>query len=184
MDTRELFAKHSLRCTRQRMAVYEALVSCEGHPTAEELFRIVKPRTERLSRATVYNTLEALASVWLVRRMPTTDGGSRYDADTTSHLHLCLGDGAEIVNVPSELSRRLLESLPGDTLGRIGDALGVRITGLFIQLHGVPAPEAEEPGAARGPGGVGAVGALKLGPNASDTAGGGSRLLPTRRSPK
>jgi len=76
MTTRELFAKHSLRCTRQRMAVYEALLSCDSHPTAEELFRLVKPRTERLSLATIYNTLEALEDVGLVRRMPTTDGGA------------------------------------------------------------------------------------------------------------
>ena len=42
MNTRDLLAKHSLRCTRQRMAVYEALVAFDGHPTAEELFRLAR----------------------------------------------------------------------------------------------------------------------------------------------
>src|SRR6185503_2137091 len=42
-STRELFERHRLRCTQQRVALYEALASCKSHPTAEELFQYVKP---------------------------------------------------------------------------------------------------------------------------------------------
>ncbi len=61
--TSELFAENNIRCTTQRRALYEALVATDSHPTAEELYRMVKPTTSRLSRATVYNTLETLCGV-------------------------------------------------------------------------------------------------------------------------
>ncbi|MCP3902835.1 MAG: transcriptional repressor [Planctomycetes bacterium] len=138
--TRELFATHSLRCTRQRMAVYEALCECEQHPTAEELFRLVKPRTQKLSLATVYNSLETLTGAGLVRRLPTTNGCCRYDADTSEHLHVCFRSGSEILDVPPGLSHRLIEGVPRDGLEAIGRHLGMRIDGICVQLIAAPEP--------------------------------------------
>ena len=62
MSTRDLFETRSLRCTCQRLALYDALKASMNHPTAEELYRVVKLRPEygRLSLATVYNTLAAV----------------------------------------------------------------------------------------------------------------------------
>lgn len=134
ISTRELFAQHSLRCTQQRMAVYETLRSSDAHPTAEELFRLVKPTTEKLSLATVYNTLDALCEASLVRRMPTTNGCCRYDADTTEHLHIRFRDTSQIRDVPQHLSERLLGRLPQDVLKQIEGELGVQINGISIQL--------------------------------------------------
>ena len=108
ISTRELFAQHQLRCTQQRMAVYETLRASDAHPTAEELFRLVKPKTDKLSLATVYNTLDALCEAGLVRRMPTTNGCCRYDADTSEHLHIRFRDTSQIRDVPQHLSERLL----------------------------------------------------------------------------
>jgi len=136
--TRELFARHSLRCTRRRMAVYDALCDCEHHPTAEELFRFVKPRTETLSLATVYNSLETLTEVGLVRRLPTTNGCSRYDADTSEHMHVCFRSGSEILDVPHELSARLIDGVPREALDAIGRHLGIRIDGICVQLIAAP----------------------------------------------
>src|SRR5688572_10620027 len=59
--TRELFAQHGLRCTRQRQTLFETLRACRCHPTAEELYRML-PCSGGMSRATVYNTLETLCS--------------------------------------------------------------------------------------------------------------------------
>ncbi len=137
--TRDLFAKHTLRCTRQRQALYEALRACKTHPTAEELYRIVQSdgslaRTPGLSRATVYNTLEALCRAGLVRRLPTTNGCCRFDADTSEHLHLRFRDTQEIRDVPVHLGDRLVAAMPQNVLNEIERAMGVRIDGVNIQL--------------------------------------------------
>jgi Fe2+ or Zn2+ uptake regulation protein len=116
------------------MAVYEMLHASDTHPTAEELFRIVKPRTGRLSLATVYNVLEALTKAGLVRRLATVDGCCRYDADMSAHPHVCFPETSEIVDVPRDLSDRLIAALPDETLREIGARLGIRIDRVNIQL--------------------------------------------------
>ncbi len=148
LSTRELFAKHDLRCTRQRTLVYEALRETDRHPTAEELHRMVSGGDERLSLATVYNTLEALESAGLLRRLPTEDGSARYDADTHPHAHVHLEDTGEIMDVPDELGDALLAHLPRDVIQRLESALGVRIESVSLSLGGRRDPSTAGPEAA------------------------------------
>lgn len=137
-STRELFQKHNLRCTKQRLALYDALRHAATHPTAEELYRMVQPLTvppNSISRATVYNTLEALCKAGLARRMPT-NGCCRYDADTDEHLHFRCRETSEIRDVPFDLGKQLLDNLPKHVLAEIESKLGVQIDGMNIQLLG------------------------------------------------
>ncbi|MHC4649968.1 MAG: Fur family transcriptional regulator [Planctomycetota bacterium] len=131
---RELFAGRHLRCTAQRRALYEALLRDNNHPTAEELYRRVKLQMSRLSLATVYNTLEALCKVGLVRKLPTNNGRCRYDADPSEHLHVCFRDDGVIEDVPNELGDRLIQQLPRSAIAQIERELGVEVDGLSVQL--------------------------------------------------
>jgi Fe2+ or Zn2+ uptake regulation protein len=145
-STRELFAGRRLRCTAQRRALYETLVREDGHPTAEELFRRVKPQMSRLSLATVYNTLEVLCRVGLARKLPTNNGCCRYDADTREHLHVIYRDDGLIEDVPDELGRRLIRQLPRAVIAEIERDLKVVVDGLNVQLlaRRMPAQTASE----------------------------------------
>jgi Fur family peroxide stress response transcriptional regulator len=136
MSTKDIFRRHDLRCTAQREALFDALRASKRHPTAEELYHQVRKGTSRLSLATVYNTLEALCRAGLARKLPVTDGCCRYDADTSDHLHIRIGDTSEIRDVPHDLGRELLDKLPRQTLARIEQATGVQIEGVSIQLVG------------------------------------------------
>ena len=132
--TRELFASHQLRCTRQREALFEILRAAKTHPTADELYRMLLAGGScRMSRATVYNTLETLTAAGLVRRMPTTSGICRFDADTSDHLHVRVGE-SEIRDVPPELSKRLVAGIPPEALRAIETHMGVSIENINIQL--------------------------------------------------
>jgi Fe2+ or Zn2+ uptake regulation protein len=142
--TRELFASHGLRSTDQRITLYEALSACRSHPTADELFRMVQSAAFHLSLATVYNTLETFCEVGLCRRLATTAGAVRYDADMSEHLHVRIQPSGEIRDVPCHLSRKLLESIPPDALAEIEQTLGVKIDGVAVQLIA----KASDPGAA------------------------------------
>jgi Fe2+ or Zn2+ uptake regulation protein len=134
-STRDLFARHNLRCTRQRVAVYESLCATKSHPTAEELFRMVSPRVHQLSLATVYNTLEALCRANLARKMPTTDGCNRYDANTDDHAHIRFRDSSEILDVPDHIGERVLALIPQRVLDEVSAELGVKIDGVSLQFH-------------------------------------------------
>jgi hypothetical protein len=102
------------------MAVYELLCRCASHPTAEELFRLVKPTLDTLSLATVYNTLETLTRAGLVKLSP--------------HVHLRFRDTSSIDDVPPWLSDELLRQFPKTLLQQVGTMLGVEIDGVNIQL--------------------------------------------------
>ncbi len=147
-STRDLFNRHRLRCTDQRVALYETLLECECHPTPEELYHLARPRVERLSRATVYNTLEAFCRAGLALKLPMTNGCCRYDGDTSSHLHLWFRESDEIEDVPVQLGQRLIESIPPELLAELEQELGVRVTGLSIELlatrAGVPCGAGED----------------------------------------
>lgn len=80
-----------LKCTPQRLAIYEALAASEAHPSVDELYREVRGRFPMLSRNTVYQTLEALSSLGLVQAIRTGRPHARYDGNLSAHHHLiCL----------------------------------------------------------------------------------------------
>jgi Fur family transcriptional regulator, peroxide stress response regulator len=136
---RTLFERHNLRCTRQREVLYEALAATKSHPTADELFQSVKAKDESLSLATVYNTLEAFSEVGLVRRIPCSvgSGACRFDADTSDHVHLATPDG-RVQDVPFDLSRALLSSIPAAAVADLERRMGVRVSGLNVQVTARP----------------------------------------------
>ena len=136
MKTRDLFTRNSLRCTTQRVALFDTLRKCKSHPTAEELFRMVKPGMVSLSLATVYNTLDALCEAGLAQKLPTSNGTCRYDADTSDHLHVRIKDTGEIRDVPEELGDRLMDQVSRAVLSEIEREMNITIDGVTIQLLG------------------------------------------------
>ncbi len=134
IDTKRLLAKHGIRCTKQRQEIYDALMACKSHPTAEQLHHLVNSDTPGTSLATIYNTLDTLTKAGLCRRIPTPEGGARFDADMSDHLHVVTSDG-RLIDVPEDLGRRVAQSLPRDVIARIGDELGVDLGRVSIHLH-------------------------------------------------
>lgn len=145
-DARELFHKHGLRCTRQREVLYDALAQNPDHPTAEDLHQFVRACEPSLSLATVYNTLEAFWARGLVRKLPACDGkgACRYDAILADHAHVTLPDG-RVVDMPGDLSTRLLDSLPTTVLAELAQRLGVPVDRLSVQVVAHAEPECADP---------------------------------------
>ncbi|MFN0129483.1 MAG: Fur family transcriptional regulator [Verrucomicrobiales bacterium] len=84
-----------LRLTRQRREVYDVLMEQRDHPTATELFIRVKDRVPTISLATVYNCLETLAGVGLVKQVNLDRAPSRYCPNLQDHGHFhCTRCGA------------------------------------------------------------------------------------------
>lgn len=133
-STQSIFARHGLRCTSQRRAIYEALRNTAAHPTAEALYRQVLNGTNSVSLATVYNTLDVLAEHGLVQKIPSEHGCFRYDANIDEHLHLRIAETGEIHDVPQELGDELLEQIPRDVIEKIERATGSRIESINVQF--------------------------------------------------
>lgn len=129
-----LLHSRGLRPTRQRLAVYAALRATAGHPTVEELHRLVDDPGHPIALATVYNTLQALADAGLCRAIPTREG-SRWDSGMHQHVHVRRENAAEVLDVPGDLGARILASVPPALLAEVERRMGVRIESLSISLN-------------------------------------------------
>ncbi|GAB2968219.1 Fur family transcriptional regulator [Hymenobacter coalescens] len=88
-----------LRATQQRMVILEALLTLPGHPTAEQVFRRVRPANPTVSLGTVYKALDSFVVAGLLKRVADADGTRRrYDTDCTNHHHLVCQDTQEIID--------------------------------------------------------------------------------------
>ena len=67
---RTILEDAGLRCTPQRLSVYDHLARAEEHPTAEDIYQAVRAEMPRISLATVYKALEALVEVGVAARLP------------------------------------------------------------------------------------------------------------------
>lgn len=76
------------RHSRQRQAVYEAVQASDCHPTADDVFDMVRRRMPRVSLGTVYRNLEVLAEDGDILRLDATGGQRRYDRTTNNHCHV------------------------------------------------------------------------------------------------
>lgn len=132
--TRELLEHHGIRCTRQRLELYEALAACKSHPTAEQLHRMVVAHSPGTSLATVYNTLETFTEAGLCRKITSAGpGGARFDADLSNHLHVVDREG-RVMDIPEEAAHELLDAITPEMVERLERALGVSIDHIDVQV--------------------------------------------------
>jgi Fur family peroxide stress response transcriptional regulator len=75
------------RSTRQLDATLAALLASDAHPTAEDVFRIVRRRMRTIGLATVYRNLQKLAAQGRARIVFVPDRPTRFDGRTDRHDH-------------------------------------------------------------------------------------------------
>ena len=80
------------RMTTQRRLILETLESLGGHPTADEVYAVVRRRDPRLNPSTIYRTLAWLESAGLVSHChldagPAGEHSERYDPVTPVEHH-------------------------------------------------------------------------------------------------
>lgn len=93
-----------LRPTRQRLTLADLLVG-DGqnrHVTAESLFDAAGAAGEKVSLATVYNTLRAFCDAGLMREITVDGSKSYFDTNMTDHPHFYWEDTASLTDAPAD----------------------------------------------------------------------------------
>ena len=82
--------KEGLRYTHQRQAIWDELSASAEHRDAEKIYLALYNSGLKVSRATVYRTIDVLVKNNLVRKLDLGDGRARYEnkIDTAHHDHL------------------------------------------------------------------------------------------------
>jgi Fur family iron response transcriptional regulator len=93
-----------LRPTRQRLALAELLVG-DGenrHVTAESLYALSRTSGEKVSLATVYNTLRAFCDAGLMNEVVVDGSKSYFDTRMDDHPHFYWEDSHRLTDAPAD----------------------------------------------------------------------------------
>ena len=94
-----------LRPTKQRLKICEVLFDSEKtfHFTINDLAKIIEKNTnEKISLATVYNTIHAFNKKGYVKEVTISNDKTYFDTNTTSHHHFYDLRTNELIDIDSE----------------------------------------------------------------------------------
>ena len=106
-----------LRPTKQRKILAGLLTSggLHKHVTAESLFENVKKGGQKVSLATVYNTLRKFCRVGLLQEVTIDGAKSYFDTNTNQHAHFYCESTGKLTDAP--LGKLEIKKLPKPPLG-------------------------------------------------------------------
>ena len=107
---REKLQEKGLKVTPQRVAIYEAIVSLNNHPTAENVIEFVKANHPNISVGTVYKVLDSLVEITLLKKVKTEKDIMRYDAVLSNHHHLYCAETDRIEDYEDEKLNQLINA--------------------------------------------------------------------------
>jgi Fur family peroxide stress response transcriptional regulator len=108
-EVRKKLIDKGLRVTPQRMAILEAIIKLNNHPTAENIIDYIRKYHPNIATATVYKVLDALVENGLIRKVKTEKGIMRYDAFLENHHHLYSSESDRIEDFVDEELNELIE---------------------------------------------------------------------------
>lgn len=92
-----------IRPTRQRITLANLLfANGDRHVTAEVLHDEVVRAGEKVSLATVYNTLHQLRRAGLVRELAIDGSKAYFDTNTSNHSHYFIEPEGKLMDIPSD----------------------------------------------------------------------------------
>ncbi len=91
--------------TTQKQAILQWVMQAKNHPTAEDVFQAVKEQCPKISFATVYRNLDALAQTGQIKEVQFVDKKKRYEGLLHDHQHFICTKCDRIIDM--ELSKLL-----------------------------------------------------------------------------
>ena len=106
--------KHGVIPTPQRLEIAEVLFRRPQHMSADQILAAVnRGEANKVSKATIYNTLKLFSDKGLVREVIVDPARVFYDSTTGSHHHIYNVDSGELQDIPShEVAFSKLPALP------------------------------------------------------------------------
>ncbi|HHB76359.1 MAG TPA: transcriptional repressor [Desulfobulbus sp.] len=118
-----------IRLTTQRQIILEELSKVKTHPTAGEVYDMVRKRLPRIGLGTVYRNLELMAENGMIVKLEVGGTQKRFDATTDAHYHIrcsCCGR-VDDIDVP------VIDSL----VDAAADNSSYQILGHHIEFTGI-----------------------------------------------
>jgi len=102
------------RNTKQRQIILEHLRKLSTHPTATELYHLVRKQLPKISLGTVYRNLELLLHNKTIQKIEMQGSQARFDGEVKPHHHArCIQCGAvdDLFDLPDDIVRSEFKQL-------------------------------------------------------------------------
>jgi len=121
-----------IRLTTQRHIILEELSKVKNHPTASELYDMVRKRLPRIGLGTVYRNLELMADSGIILKIEVGGAQKRFDATTDTHYHIRCSTCGKVddIDVPviNELVDQAADTTPYLIMGHHIEFTGICTT--------------------------------------------------------
>ncbi|TAH31376.1 MAG: transcriptional repressor [Cytophagales bacterium] len=104
----EKLKEKGLKVTPQRLAIFEAVMALDNHPTAENVSEYIKINHPNVSVGTVYKVLDSFVENNLLKKVKTEKDIMRYDAVLSHHHHLYCAETDKIEDYEDEKLNQLI----------------------------------------------------------------------------
>ena len=119
----------NMRLTTQRQIILEELGKVTSHPTANEVYDMVRKRLPRIGLGTVYRNLELMADSGVILKLEVGGTQKRFDATVVPHYHIRCSSCGKVDDVHIEVQHHI------DQLAK--DSSNYEILGHHIEFSGV-----------------------------------------------
>jgi Fur family transcriptional regulator, peroxide stress response regulator len=107
-EVRTNLMEKGLRITPQRLAIFEAILKLNNHPTADDIAAFIKRDHPNIATGTIYKVLDSLVENGLIKKVKTERDVMRYDAILENHHHLYCAESDRIADYYNEEINELL----------------------------------------------------------------------------
>jgi len=118
-----------IRLTTQRQIILEELAKVKTHPTASELYDMVRKRLPRIGLGTVYRNLELMADNGMILKIEVGGTQKRFDAFTDPHYHIRCSSCGKV----DDMDLPVLD----DLVNSAGESSSYQILGHHVEFTGV-----------------------------------------------
>jgi len=132
----EFLRSRGYKVTSQRIAVFNEILSTDGHFEIEEIYRRLKRKGEDVSRATVYRTVKLMLEGGFIKETATDEKHPHYERTSTGfHGHIvCRKCGKVIEFQVSEIEPlRKVELLQKE----LSERYGFQFLSCKFEIHGI-----------------------------------------------
>jgi Fur family ferric uptake transcriptional regulator len=127
-----------MRLTTQRQIILEELSKVKTHPTASELYDMVRKRLPRIGLGTVYRNLELMAENGMILKLEVGGTQKRFDATTDTHYHIRCSNCGKVDDIDTPVM--------DDLVREAAAATSYEVLGHHIEFSGLcPACQKKSP---------------------------------------
>jgi len=119
----------NMRLTTQRQIILEELGKVTSHPTASDVYDMVRKRLPRIGLGTVYRNLELMAESGIILKLEVGGTQKRFDATVESHYHIRCSVCGKVDDIDIEVQEEINETA--------AKSCNYKILGHHIEFSGI-----------------------------------------------